>query len=587
MNADPLIGQVLDSRYQIDRKLGEGGMGCVYLARHVRTGRPCALKLLPAEAALDASSVRRFEREAQVLGALGHPGIVGVHDFSETPDGRPFLVMDYLEGEDLSQRLERAGALDWDSAKRIFSEMAGALWAAHRAGVLHRDLKPANVFLAHMPSTPERAVLLDFGLAKQGAQEATHLTRTGVVLGTPLYMSPEQARGDPVDERSDIYSLAAILFEMLAGQPPFVGPTFTAVLSKLLVDPPPRLSALATRPMPAHLDEVLESALAKDPAARQPDATALATAVLHERPAWAAEPAFRPTLSADSTPVGLAMTMPSSPPVRTPHTAAPGASASGAVPATESAHDVLTPSSSAIAAPPPAKTRRSLLLGVLIGVTVAGLASGGAVYWMTRPRTKSSGTEAGTNRLAAKAPETDAAATAAAATPSASAPVDASAPTPAALKTTPDGAVTAPRQPIAPPRRFGVGVAARRPRPTRPPAPPPRPAMRSQAPPTAPPLPSKLSGHFRLLALHRQKKFAECVRTARKMSPTRNVLKMGIACASSSGNRSNMITLCRTFVSRYPNDLYAKMCRSVLLNYLRLKRLQMSGSGRSPGRRQP
>ena len=278
------LGQVLDGRYLIERQLGKGGVGEVYLGRHQRTGRPCAIKFLSAEGGLDDSSLRRFEREARTLGSLGHPGIVGIHDFAETPEGVPYLVMDFLEGEDLAQRLHRDGAMHWDMAKALFREMAHALHAAHNSGVLHRDLKPGNVFLAQTPGAPDRVVLLDFGLAKANAVGLGELslTRTGAVLGTPLYMSPEQARGAKLDERSDLYSLATILFEMLAGRPPFLGENLAQLVSRLVLDPVPVLSELAPHEAPAHLDEVLRIALAKAPEDRHPDVLEFASAVLQK-----------------------------------------------------------------------------------------------------------------------------------------------------------------------------------------------------------------------------------------------------------------------------------------------------------------
>jgi len=309
-----LIGTVLDNRYRIERKLGEGGMGLVYLGQHVRTGRKCAVKLLPPEAMDDADAVQRFEREGRVLGALGHPGIVGIHDFSETPDGRPFFVMDFLEGEDLARRLKRVGRMGWEGAQKIINEVAAALWAAHQAGVLHRDLKPANVFLARSRAAPERVVLLDFGLAKGGITDALTITQSNMVMGTPLYMSPEQARSVGVDARSDIYSLAALTFELLAGRPPFLGPNYTAVLASLLTEPPPKLSGLISAPVPAHLDLVLDVALSKDPAERHPDVAAFATAVLQHRPAWADTTGrtLDPVVGLTGT-VGVATGPPSSP----------------------------------------------------------------------------------------------------------------------------------------------------------------------------------------------------------------------------------------------------------------------------------
>jgi serine/threonine-protein kinase len=305
-NNDTLVGQVLAERYRVERLLGEGGMGQVYLARHVRTGRRLAVKLLAPEAAGEAENVERFEREARALGGLGHPNIVGIHDFAETEDGRPFLVMDYLEGEELAERLERGGRLPWPQARRIFESVASALHAAHQAGVLHRDLKPGNLFLSRSPDGTERVVLLDFGLAKSVSREEARVTRTGIIMGTPLYMSPEQARGAELDVRSDVYSLAAVLFELLAGRPPFEGDSWTAILTALLVDPPPPLSQHVPTDLPAHLDGVIATALSKDPAFRPPDVASFAAQVLGERPVWAGT-VSTPGAVAGTTPAGLAV----------------------------------------------------------------------------------------------------------------------------------------------------------------------------------------------------------------------------------------------------------------------------------------
>ncbi|MEM7605487.1 MAG: protein kinase [Myxococcota bacterium] len=223
------IGRVFGS-YRLKGRLGSGGIGDVYAAEHVRTGRPYAVKVLHET---NAQSLRRFRREAEALAAIGHEGVVAVHDFDTTEDGIAFLVMEQLKGEDLKARLAR-GALTTHEAFRIFDEVAGALEAAHTAGVLHRDLKPSNVFLRHT-HRGVRAVLLDFGLAKATDGLETTLTASGRVLGTPAYMSPEQALGEDVDERTDVYSLAVVLYEMLAGYTPFAGRNVTAILlSKVL-----------------------------------------------------------------------------------------------------------------------------------------------------------------------------------------------------------------------------------------------------------------------------------------------------------------------------------------------------------------
>ncbi|HEY8432683.1 MAG TPA: serine/threonine-protein kinase, partial [Sandaracinaceae bacterium] len=236
---DALVGRTLAGTYRIDALLGAGGMGAVYAATHVRTGRPYAVKVLLPEVAARPGALARFRREAEAIGALGHANIVAIHDFAES-DGLAYLVMDRLEGEDLGARIER-GPLPLGEAIAIAGQIAAGLAAAHARGIVHRDLKPANVFLARQPGAPERAVLLDFGLAKSVAPEGdlARLTASGVVLGTPQYMSPEQASGAPVDARTDLYSLATILYEMLAGAPPFSAPSVPVLFAKLVSDPPP------------------------------------------------------------------------------------------------------------------------------------------------------------------------------------------------------------------------------------------------------------------------------------------------------------------------------------------------------------
>ena len=282
MTDDALVGRTLGGVYQVERRLGAGGIGAVYTALQTRTKRRYALKVLLPEMSLKPGAVERFRREGEALAALGHAGIVQIHDFDTAEDGTQFLVMDLLEGEDLSTRLERTGALDWTSAIRILEEIASALGAAHALGIIHRDLKPANIFLARRAGSAERATILDFGLAKNVAVvENVRLTATGAGLGTPLYMSPEQARGSEVDLRTDVYALGCIFYEMLTGVPPFEGPTLTAVIARILTDPPPFVSHHAPRAVPIAIDEVVRRALAKDPAARYPSAQSLVDAVRH------------------------------------------------------------------------------------------------------------------------------------------------------------------------------------------------------------------------------------------------------------------------------------------------------------------
>jgi len=270
-------GVVLGDTYRVEEPLGRGGMGEVFAARHLRTGRRYAVKSILGGPRADEGTFRRFEREATAASALGHPGIVQVHDFNVTPGGAFYLVMDLLEGETLERRLGR-GPLPWAAARPVALELCAALGAAHEHGLIHRDIKPSNVFLARSRGAPERAVLVDFGLVKP-LDESAHVTSTGMVVGTPMYMSPEQARGEPLDVRSDVYSLAAVIFEAVTGAPPFLDRTLAAVYARLLHEPAPRASDVAQRRLPAGFDDVLARALAKDRAARFATVRAFAQAL--------------------------------------------------------------------------------------------------------------------------------------------------------------------------------------------------------------------------------------------------------------------------------------------------------------------
>jgi tRNA A-37 threonylcarbamoyl transferase component Bud32 len=273
-------GEVLNGTYGVETVLGSGGMGMVYAARHRRTGRRYAIKTLLPDAQLSPEAIRRFEREATAASALGHPGIVAVHDVHETDEGVHYLVMDLLEGETLEQRLTRVGCLAWPEARRIALEVGSALAAAHDRGLIHRDLKPANIFLARAEGAPERAVLLDFGLAKPLSEEAmARITASGAAVGTPLYMSPEQARGEPLDVRSDVYGLGAVLYEMVTGAPPFLDRTLASVYARLLTESAPAASSAARYPCPSAVDDILSRTLAKVPAGRFDSMRALLSAI--------------------------------------------------------------------------------------------------------------------------------------------------------------------------------------------------------------------------------------------------------------------------------------------------------------------
>jgi serine/threonine-protein kinase len=255
------IGRTVRGVYRVEAELGRGGMGAVFRARHLPTGTPCAFKVLLASPGDPPDLLRRFEREATLSRTVVHPGLVRVDDFGLAEDGTPYLVMELLDGESLEARLSRQGVLPWQEAVRIARGVGEALAAAHRAGLLHRDVKPSNVMLARS-AAGERTVLVDLGLAKRvDAGARSRLTSTGAVIGTPLYLSPEQARGEPLDERSDLYALAVVTYEMIAGVPPFFDRTLAAVYARLLNETAPPLASAAPGDLPPAVDRALARAL--------------------------------------------------------------------------------------------------------------------------------------------------------------------------------------------------------------------------------------------------------------------------------------------------------------------------------------
>jgi formylglycine-generating enzyme required for sulfatase activity len=263
------LGAALRGRYTLVRQLGHGGMGTVYLARDDKLGREVAIKvLLPATRA--ALGTDRFEREVQLVSRLSHPHIVPLFEADEV-DGIPFFVMEYVAGETVQNRLERDGPMALDEALRITTEVGDALQYAHEHGTIHRDVKPANILLAG-----GHALLADFGIAKSvdPAVLSETLTTRGAALGTIPYMSPEQACGERrIDARSDVYSLAAVLYEMLVGEPPFTGPNTQAIISRICSEPPRSIRTVRFT-IPAHIDSAVASGLAKIAADRPPTARA-------------------------------------------------------------------------------------------------------------------------------------------------------------------------------------------------------------------------------------------------------------------------------------------------------------------------
>ena len=274
MQLDPRFTSAIAERYTIVRQLGVGGMGTVYLARDVRHDRDVALKVLRAE--LSQSLGReRFLREIRLAARLTHPHILPLHDSGEV-EGSLYFVMPVMQGQTLRDRLDQEKPLAVETAVRIAVEVADALDYAHRHDVVHRDIKPENILLHE-----GHAVVADFGIGKAIAaatNESTTLTQTGMSIGTPAYMSPEQASGDEIDGRSDLFSLGCVLYEMLTGEVPFIGPTVQAVIAKRFIYVPPDVSTVRSA-VPASVSEICARLLEKTPAERQPTGAAVAEAL--------------------------------------------------------------------------------------------------------------------------------------------------------------------------------------------------------------------------------------------------------------------------------------------------------------------
>lgn len=265
------IGELLDNKYQIVRLLGEGGMGAVYEGLNLRIHRRVAIKVLHSSVAESADAVQRFEREAQAAGRIGSKHIVEVLDLGELPHGERYMVMEFLEGESLASTIERQGSLSPEELYPLLLQILQGLEAAHAAGIVHRDLKPDNIFL--LPATQAGQApfvkILDFGISKFNALGGEFsMTRTGAVMGTPYYMSPEQAKGTrDLDLRTDLYSVGVILYESLTGRVPFVAETFNELLFKIALEEPPSLQESHPHLHPGFL-AIVAKAMARDPAAR-------------------------------------------------------------------------------------------------------------------------------------------------------------------------------------------------------------------------------------------------------------------------------------------------------------------------------
>jgi eukaryotic-like serine/threonine-protein kinase len=270
--ADPLVGTTVAGRYRIEGLLGSGGMGAVYRAEHVHMRKTVALKVLHKEFVGVNEVVARFEREAIAAGRIEHPNVAPATDFGKLDDGSFYLVLEFVDGKSLRQLISD-GPIGWERAVGIARQVVSALVAAHAAGIVHRDLKPDNVMLVTQPDGTERVKVLDFGIARvtlsEPQRDATHLTKVGAVMGTVAYMSPEQALGEEVDERTDLYALGVILHEMIAGRVPFDAETAAQILAKQITEAPPPLPPGTPAPLGALVGELLrKTAIERPPSAR-------------------------------------------------------------------------------------------------------------------------------------------------------------------------------------------------------------------------------------------------------------------------------------------------------------------------------
>ena len=311
-----MVGQVIAGRYEIVRQLGAGGMGAVYQARQLSMDRMVALKLIHPHIA-SAEVARRFHREMKATSKIEHPNTIAVFDFGADENGQLFLAMEFLEGKPLSRVLEEAGALPLSRIVRVGSQVVRALGAAHAEGIAHRDLKPDNIMLVDRYGESDVVKVLDFGIARfvDGDESRSQMTHEGAVIGTPAYISPEQAMGRPIDHRADFYSLGVMLYQMAVGRLPFEGPTLAALLVAHATESPPAPSVVAPGKVAPMLESLILALMAKSPDDRPSSAADVLRALEACAGVTSTEPAPPPPVTIAETPRALPAV---SPPAKRP-----------------------------------------------------------------------------------------------------------------------------------------------------------------------------------------------------------------------------------------------------------------------------
>jgi serine/threonine-protein kinase len=269
---DPLIGQIIDKRYQLTRKLGEGGMGEVYAADHLRIARSVAIKLLRPEVLTNEEAVKRFEQEAMTASSIGHENIIRIEDSGKLEDGRIYLAMELLDGLPFNDLIDQPTPIPPHRLLNILIQTCHGLAAAHNKNIVHRDMKPENIYITQGADGSDLPKLLDFGIAKVSQAEGeNHLTRTGTIFGTPFYMAPEQALGQTVDHRVDVYAMGVIMYEVFCGVVPFGGESFMGILTQhITAEPvlPSQTAAQHGRTLPPGVEDVIVKSMKKDPPQR-------------------------------------------------------------------------------------------------------------------------------------------------------------------------------------------------------------------------------------------------------------------------------------------------------------------------------